>query len=64
MNNDIGRQNSDGTSNNNNCMEWCNNNASCGGFAAKRNICYFKNNACDDNLQDGDRTVLFLKQGS
>ena len=53
---------SDGSSNYENCMEWCNKNAQCAGFTVYRKTCYFKSYACANDLSTG--SLLFLKQGN
>ena len=40
----------------NNCMEWCNGNNNCRAFAVYHNTCYFKGNACMDDIKNADTT--------
>lgn len=62
---DLHSLNSDGTMNNENCMEWCNGNLSCRSFIVKQNRCHFKNEDCttDNQHNEHDDSILFLKQG-
>ena len=57
---DLYSESSDGTANN--CTVQCNNDPNCGAFAVWENKCYFKNNACKNNIRNSGAT-LFLKQG-
>ena len=59
---DIHAMNSDGTSNHDNCMVWCNGNDNCAGFTVWCNRCFFKNLSCENDIVDGDNT-LYIKQG-
>ena len=54
---------SDGTPDHNNCMEWCNNNSSCGGFALYKSTCYFKGDSCKNDIGETSISDLYLKQG-
>ena len=60
--NDIHSLRSEGSSNYDNCMEWCNKNDNCAGFTVWHNSCYFKSFACENDLRSGGNS-LFLKQG-
>ena len=54
---------SDGTPENNNCREWCNNNSSCLSFGVWHGICFFKNIGCGNNVKLGGNVILYIKQG-
>ena len=63
--NDLHSLRSDGTADSNNCKVWCNKNSNCGGFTVNlRNMCYFKNEDCRNDIRIKANVVLYLKQGS
>ena len=65
--NDLHSLRSNGTTNHENCVEWCNNNnSSCAGFALHKlkNTCYFKSYDCENDLTNTDGTDLYLKRGT
>ena len=45
------------------CMEWCNNNDSCGAITHWYGNCYFKSKICEDNMRPVSNSVLYIKQG-
>ena len=56
---------SDGTSNHENCEEWCNDNANCRNFRVYRNTCYFRSDeSCYDDPQPTVEVVVFTKKGT
>ena len=55
---------SDGSSQHYNCVQWCNDNRNCGGFAVAGSTCYFKGPTCRDNLKGAANIDVFLKLGS
>ena len=62
--NDLDFLGSDGTSDHNNCKEWCNNNDNCEGFAvSEQNSCYFKTYECGNDIERG-HAVLHTKIGN
>ena len=62
--NDIHSITSDGSSDHNNCKEWCNNNVNCGGFGIYSTTCFFKSHACRSDLGGVHYgTTIFLKLG-
>ena len=60
---DLHAMTSDGTSDHDICMEWCNNNENCGSFTFWHGKCYFKRNNCKRNVLNNAEAVLYLKQG-
>ena len=46
------------------CIEWCNNDDNCGGFTLWYDACYFKSQACQDNIISIDNGDLYIRQGS
>ena len=54
-----------------NCLEWCTNNNTCGGFSIGLRpqgnvilrICYFKTHACRNNIVRDDDVYVYIKQG-
>ena len=48
---------------NENCMVWCNNHDSCGGFTLWSNRCFFKNMSCGNDIINASNTILYMKKG-
>ena len=55
---------SDGTADHDNCQEWCDNNSTCAGFTFHHNLCYFRTEACRNDITYRADVVLYLKIGS
>ena len=53
----------DGTSDHENCKQWCNNNDDCYGFTVYGTRCFFKTVACANDITYG-RAILYTKQGT
>ena len=63
--NDLHSMTSDGTTDHDNCMKWCNNNSECGGFVVNsQNTCYFKSLECENDIITNTNVVLYLKKGT
>ena len=45
------------------CIGYCNDRLSCGGFSVFNYLCTFKNNNCGNVVADHGGTVLYLKKG-
>ena len=45
-----------------NCKNWCNNNANCGGFTVYRYTAYFKNQSCKTSMFSSEGIIIFVKQ--
>ena len=61
--NNLHSMGSDGTSDHNNCMDWCNYNSSCGGFSVMDKTCFFKNSSCGNNITYAANVNVYIKQG-
>ena len=58
---DLSNMRRDGTANNNNCMESCNNNENCAAFSVYANTCYFKDQNCNTDLQEYALNTIYIK---
>ena len=45
------------------CNQWCTQNIPCGGYTVIDGVCYFKNDTCDNNLEQNEDRTTFLLQG-
>ena len=45
------------------CNKWCTENLDCGGYTVNDNVCYFKNETCDKNLEPNEQRTTFLLPG-
>ena len=45
------------------CNKWCTENLTCGGYSVNDGVCYFKNQTCDNNLEQTEDRTTFLLQG-
>ena len=54
---------SDGTTDHDNCMEWCDNYSVCGGFTVFSNRCLFKNKECANSVEAIGNVDIYIKQG-
>ena len=61
----IGSIGSDGSSNHENCMEWCNARSNCGGFSKHSSyiICRFRASGCGNTIFTSRYSTLYVKQG-
>ena len=43
------------------CEQWCTDNEHCGGFTIYKDMCYFKNQSCKNNLVISDERFTVIK---
>ena len=60
---DLHSINTDGTSDNDNCRDWCDSNDNCADFTVYANRCYVKNFSCGNDIIENTNAILYIKQG-